>query len=305
MKKYYSISIPKPCHENWDAMSPKEKGKFCTSCSKTVIDFTKMNTYEIQDFISENKNSNICGHFKQTQLDSINLHVPAKILEQQQSFHRLFLLVLLIVMGTTLMNCTNTQGNKQKIDSVEVIDTLNCNKTISILDSLPRPVIEKKDTVIKKVCKPKIKKPIAPEELIDGMIEIETLGEIAVIEPPDEDIVMGFISVDAPAEFKNTPPTLSIKEKRTYFQKEIQKVVTHNFKPNVDLGLTGKQRVNTQFKINKEGHIVDIKVRAPHPKLEKEAIRVIKLLPQFIPAKQRGNPVTMVYNLPIVFQIEE
>ena len=100
MKNYYSISIPKPCHEDWSIMTPKEKGRFCDSCAKTVIDFTKMNSLEIQDFINENKSNRICGHFKQTQLDSININVPSHIIEQQ-SFHKLFLLVLLITMGTT------------------------------------------------------------------------------------------------------------------------------------------------------------------------------------------------------------
>lgn len=107
MKKYYSIAIPKPCHEDWNNMSQREKGKFCSSCSKIVIDFTKMNTYDIQDFINENKDNRICGHFKQTQLDSINLHIPSQVLEQQYNFHKVFLLALLITMGTSLMNCTN------------------------------------------------------------------------------------------------------------------------------------------------------------------------------------------------------
>ncbi len=56
---------------------------------------------------------------------------------QQKSFHKVFLLVLLIVMGTTLMNCTNKNGSKQRIDSIEVIDTIN-NSTIDILGDLPK-----------------------------------------------------------------------------------------------------------------------------------------------------------------------
>tara|TARA_R110002050_G_scaffold57866_7_gene130222 strand:+ start:6124 stop:6330 length:207 start_codon:yes stop_codon:yes gene_type:complete len=66
-----------------------------------------------------------------------------------------------------------------------------------------------------------------------------------------------------------------------------------------------KQKINTQFKIDKNGNVIDIKTRAPHPLLEKEAKRVLNLLPQFTPARQRDKPIAVVYNLPIVFQIEE
>lgn len=40
------VSIPKPCYENWNSMSIDEKGRFCSVCAKTVIDFTKMNAEE-------------------------------------------------------------------------------------------------------------------------------------------------------------------------------------------------------------------------------------------------------------------
>ena len=34
------LLIPKPCHENWDAMTPRDDGRHCASCSKTVVDLT-------------------------------------------------------------------------------------------------------------------------------------------------------------------------------------------------------------------------------------------------------------------------
>ena len=73
MKTRYSISIPRPCHENWSEMSPNEKGRFCQSCSKIVVDFTKMEIVDVQAFIHNNKEQRICGHIKQSQLDTINL----------------------------------------------------------------------------------------------------------------------------------------------------------------------------------------------------------------------------------------
>ena len=326
MKNYYSISIPKPCHEDWNKMSPKQKGRFCNSCSKTVIDFTKMNTYQIQDFINENKNSRICGHFKQSQLNSINIHIPSQVLERQQNFHKLFLLALLIVMGTTLMNCTNKNGDKQKIDSIDVVDTIN-NQVVDILGGIQN--IEKSDSIVKKTCKPKPKTISIPELVVDGELEIMTTGDVEMIEEHpieidslenyeladplgivvykdiEDELILGALQVETPPEFKNTPSNLSVKEKRDYFSKTISNLITKNFNTSVCLELKGRQKIHAQFKIDKKGKVFDIKVRAPHLKLEKEAKRVLELLPELIPATQARKPVTTAYTLPIIFQVEE
>lgn len=63
----HQITVPKPCHENWNRMTATQKGKFCNSCNKEVIDFTKLTDLEITNKIS--KGSNICGRFKEAQLD--------------------------------------------------------------------------------------------------------------------------------------------------------------------------------------------------------------------------------------------
>ena len=63
-----NLIIPKPCAEDWNKMSKVEKGKFCGSCNKVVIDFTKMSTNEISSFFETNEIGKTCGHFKSSQL---------------------------------------------------------------------------------------------------------------------------------------------------------------------------------------------------------------------------------------------
>jgi hypothetical protein len=67
-----NLIIPKPCSEDWNKMSIVEKGKFCGSCNKVVIDFTKMSTNEISVFFESNEIGKTCGHFKNTQLKNNN-----------------------------------------------------------------------------------------------------------------------------------------------------------------------------------------------------------------------------------------
>ncbi|WP_460220023.1 energy transducer TonB [Psychroserpens sp. MEBiC05023] len=72
-----------------------------------------------------------------------------------------------------------------------------------------------------------------------------------------------------------------------------------------ELGLYGRQRINVQFKINEKGEITEIKARAAHPTLSKEAERVTHKIPQMKPGMQRQKPVSVLYNLPIVFQVNQ
>jgi hypothetical protein len=78
MKPSFSLSIPKPCSENWNSFTPTSKGGFCGSCQKNVIDFTKASDEEIIDFINH-KPEHVCGRFRGNQLKTYSLLPPATI----------------------------------------------------------------------------------------------------------------------------------------------------------------------------------------------------------------------------------
>ncbi len=64
-------------------------------------------------------------------------------------------------------------------------------------------------------------------------------------------------------------------------------------------------RVILQFVVNKDGSIVDVTVaRSVDPYLDKEAVRVVKMMPKWKPGKQRGKPVRVKYTLPVMFRLQ-
>jgi len=67
MKNQFSLDISKPCAESWANYVNTTDGGFCASCSKNVIDFTKMNDEQIKRFF-KNRPSDTCGRFRPTQL---------------------------------------------------------------------------------------------------------------------------------------------------------------------------------------------------------------------------------------------
>ena len=63
-------------------------------------------------------------------------------------------------------------------------------------------------------------------------------------------------------------------------------------------------RVIVSFAVNKDGAISDVEtIQSPHPLLSKEAERVVKIMPKWVPAMFDGKPVRSSYNLPITFTL--
>ena len=64
--------------------------------------------------------------------------------------------------------------------------------------------------------------------------------------------------------------------------------------------------VYVTFVINTEGDVVDVKVlRGIGGGCDEEAIRVVSLMPKWIPGRQSGKVVNVQYNMPIKFTLTE
>lgn len=74
--KPIQLSIPQPCHENWNNMTPAQKGRHCSSCNKEVVDFTSMNDGEVAHLINS-MSGKVCGRFNQQQINRV-LYTPAE-----------------------------------------------------------------------------------------------------------------------------------------------------------------------------------------------------------------------------------
>lgn len=64
----FTLTLPQPCSENWEGMTPTEKGRFCLNCQKAVIDFSALNDSQIIELINGTKEQ-MCGRFHPQQLN--------------------------------------------------------------------------------------------------------------------------------------------------------------------------------------------------------------------------------------------
>ncbi|NNK81825.1 MAG: energy transducer TonB [Flavobacteriaceae bacterium] len=136
----------------------------------------------------------------------------------------------------------------------------------------------------------------------EEILEIEEVE----IEEVEEDIEVPFAVIENVPVYPGCEKGNN-NQKRKCMSDKITKFVQKKFNTGLagDLGLSGRQRINVIFKIDKNGNVTGVRSRAPHPRLEKEAARVINMLPKMKPGKQRGKAVIVPYSLPIIFQVQD
>lgn len=137
----------------------------------------------------------------------------------------------------------------------------------------------------------------------NDIVEVEEIQEVA---PVEEVAQVPFSIIENVPVFPGCEKYETNEEKKECMSSKIREYVMDRFDTDLaqELGLSGRNRITVIFKIDSKGKVVDVRAQAPHPRLQKEAVQVVKGLPQMTPGKQRGKPVEVLYTLPIIFQVQ-
>ena len=234
-----------------------------------------------------------------------------------------YLMVIPAVFAMLAYNAAEAQVDKNTdvsyehtaVETVPISETITPKKQLvenTKTDAATRDTLTTKSEALKKQKKNKTAK--ASEDVTtlkaqyEEVLEIESVKsqELGTLSQEEE-----VVKTEVPfAVIDQTPlypecEELSKKEQRKCFSNKVSAHVAANFNTKLaeSVGLSGKQRINVIFKINKKGVVTDVRARAAHPTLEAEAKRVVAKLPKMIPGKHKGKTVVVPYSLPIIFEI--
>jgi protein TonB len=147
--------------------------------------------------------------------------------------------------------------------------------------------------------------PVAIQESIQIVEDVEEIEETVIVEEVEEEVEVAFAIIEDVPVYPGCEG-LSKEQTKACFQAKIQEHVKRNFEyPESALQLGIQGRVSVVFVVDSKGFTTNIRSRGPDKILEKEAERIIGLLPKMQPGKQRGKPVKVAYAVPIFFKYAE
>ncbi len=115
------ISIPQPCHEDWNKMTPQEQGRFCDSCQKCVVDFTGFTDEQLYKYFAEHRIEKVCGRFQNWQLKRVVALPP----EPCSRFYRWVISLGLVVFLTKMFSSEAVAQESTEIISGRVTNMKN------------------------------------------------------------------------------------------------------------------------------------------------------------------------------------
>jgi len=124
MIKKINISIDKPCNQNFENFRSTDKGGYCNSCKKEVLDFRKLTNNEIVDFFNKKQNKT-CGVFLEKQLKNYSEGYLDNNYNGKKSFYK-------SLLGISILSLfTYNEGFGQKTDKDTISYEINNIETIN------------------------------------------------------------------------------------------------------------------------------------------------------------------------------
>lgn len=120
MAKHLHLTIAEPCHEDWNNMTGNEKGKFCGSCQKQVIDFTGMTDAQLIAFFKRQSTGSVCGRLYDDQLDK-PIPVPRKRIPWIKYFFQFSLPLFLTSLKLNAQKNKDVAYTVQQKESTSII----------------------------------------------------------------------------------------------------------------------------------------------------------------------------------------
>jgi hypothetical protein len=169
MSKQLQLTIPTPCHENWDNMTPVDKGKFCGCCQKQVVDFSNMNDRQVAEFFKKPSTGSICGRFMSDQLDR-SIEIPKKRIPWLKYFFQFVIPAFLVSIRAS---AERTQGKiKVRTETTDTTKVPFPEQLITMGTAVSRPIL----------VKPLVKKQVA-DAIKKSDCSRRMLGQVAFFDP--------------------------------------------------------------------------------------------------------------------------
>lgn len=113
--KTVRYTIEEPCHEDWSRMKPEAQGRFCESCSKTVVDFSSMSDFSIVHYLEGKKNESVCGRFRPDQMERVY------VLTRPHTSFSFDLKTVALGLALTTFSAIHADAQVTPIDTTQVI----------------------------------------------------------------------------------------------------------------------------------------------------------------------------------------
>ena len=287
------VAIFEPCPANWEKMQIKLNARHCDQCDKSVVDFTKKSRAEIITYLIENPNGSVCGRMNQQQFDIKEEDLPELIsILSQPRFRANAFLILAVVCSSLFYSCETASTGKKTIGKMKIekqtIESQKSNpiENLSSNDSLKK---RKKQHIIPQVeLMGEVSILPEPPPAIAGGITYEPLPEIEVVTNPEEILSYAEVMPEFPG---GMPEMVKYLLENMIYPEEMK-----------ENGIEG--RIFVQFVVTKTGSVKDVTIARGIDGLNREAIRLVKQMPNWSPGKNNGKEVNVKMVIPIRFSLQ-
>lgn len=235
----------------------------------------------------------------------------------------IFIAALAIWGGISLVKFVESRTKSVAQTSVAVLSALNQPKKKAEVKQPQKVKLEQPEKVVERVkssvkfTAPVIKKDdeVKPEDELKTQDELmNTKTAIGALDVKGNDDANGEVlkikeAVAQPEPKPEVEKVFDVVEQMPSFPggpSALMEWLSNNVKYPVVAQENGVQgRVVVSFVVERDGSITDVKVvRGVDPSLDKEASRVVRAMPRWIPGKQNGSAVRVKYNVPVAFRLQ-